>query len=269
MKVWISIKINPWRKFMSLIKNNYPILERDTNPMAVIMPNRHGLYKLPKKCVFAFLGDTTDEYAKSHGCEEIAEFESITKKYPIYITNYKGEDICFCQAPCGASAATQILDFLISYGVQHIVSCGSCGVLTNIDENEILIPTEALRDEGTSYHYIEPSRSIRISPIAIEAIKKAAKTLNVKYEECKSWTTDGFFRETKEMVAYRVEEGCSVVEMECSALASCSEFRGVIFGQILFAADTLVNTDIYDERDWGKSAFQIAFVLSLEAVIQI
>lgn len=254
---------------MALIKNRYPILELDTNQIAVIMPNRHESYKLPKKCVFAFLGETTDEYAISHGCEVIAEFESITKKYPIYLTKYKGEDICFCQAPCGASAATQILDFLISYGVQHIISCGSCGALTDIDENEILIPIEALRDEGTSYHYIEPSRSIMISLMAIEAIKKAAKILNIRYEECKTWTTDGFFRETKEMVEYRIEEGCSVVEMECSALAACSEFRGAVFGQILFAADTLVNTDIYDERDWGRSAFSIVFRLSLEAIIHI
>lgn len=254
---------------MALIKNKYPILERDTNPRAVIMPNRHGLYELPKKCVFAFLGDAIDEYALSHGCKVIAEFESITKMYPIYLTKYKNEEICLCQAPCGASAATQILDFLIMYGVEHIISCGSCGALTDIDENEILIPTEALRDEGTSYHYIEPSRSIRLSPIAVDAIKKSAKILNIKYAECKTWTTDGFYRETKEMVEYRRQEGCSVVEMECSALAACSEFRGAIFGQILFTADTLFNTDIYDERDWGKSAYEMALMLSLEAVMHI
>lgn len=254
---------------MALIKHELPILERDTELSAIIMPNRHQLYKLPEKCVFAFLGDVTDQYAVKHGRKEIAQFKSITKEYPIYSTRFKDEDICFCQAPCGASAATQILDFLISYGVKYIISCGSCGALRNIAENEILIPIEALRDEGTSYHYIEPSRDIRINHKAIQAIKKAADIWNVKYEECKTWTTDGFYRETKEMVEYRKQEGCAVVEMECSALAACAKFRGTIFGQILFAADTLVNPDIYDERDWGKSAYEIAFLLSLEAVRQL
>lgn len=181
---------------------------------------------------------------------------------------YKGEEICFCQAPCGAAAATQILDFLISYGVKYIIACGSCGALEDIDENEMLIPTEALRDEGTSYHYIEPSRTIKISPIAIEAIKKAAEIWNIKFEECKTWTTDGFYRETKQMVEYRKQEGCTVVDMECSALAACSEFRGAIFGQILFTADILTNPELYDERDWGKSSFENVFMLSLEALIQ-
>lgn len=192
---------------MALYKHEFPILERDTELSAIIMPNRHQLYSLPEKCVFAFLGDVTDQYALKYDCKEIAHFESITKVYPIYSTKYKGEEIYFCQAPCGASTATQILDFLISYGLKYIIACGSCGVLENIDENEILIPTEALRDEGTSYHYIEPARSIKISQKAIEAIKKAVDIWNIKFQQCKTWTTDGFYRETKEMVEYRKQEG--------------------------------------------------------------
>lgn len=252
---------------MTLIKHELPILERDTEPLAIIMPDRHNMYQLPEKCVFAFLGDMTDQYALKHKCVEITIFESITKTYSIYQTIYKGEKICFCQAPCGAAAATQILDFLICNGVKLVIACGSCGALEEIAENEILIPIEALRDEGTSYHYIEPSRTIKLPKCAIEAIKGAAEICGIKYEECKTWTTDGFFRETKDMVEYRRQEGCSVVEMECSALAACAEFRGALFGQILFAADLLVNPDFYDERDWGKSAFEIAFILSLEAVV--
>lgn len=252
---------------MTLIKHELPILERDTEQRAIIMPNRHKISQLPKKCVFAFLGDVAHQYAREHKCTELVVFESITKEYPIYQTVYKGEIICFCQAPCGAPAATQILDFLICNGVKQVIACGSCGALEDIAENEILIPVEALRDEGTSYHYIEPSRTIGIPKRAVEAIKKGAEIYGIKYDECKTWTTDGFYRETKEMVEYRRQEGCSVVDMECSALAACAEFRGALFGQILFAADILVNPDSYDERDWGKATFDIVFQLSLEAVL--
>lgn len=254
---------------MTLIKDEFPILERDTEEIAVIMPNRRNLYKLPSKCVFAFLGDSIEKYAKIHKSEKIAEFESITKIYPIYKTIYKGEEICFCQAPCGASAATQILEFVISYGVKNIISCGSCGALHDFAENEIIIPTLALRDEGTSYHYISPSREIEINAKAVDSIKKAVKTFNMYYEECKTWTTDGFYRETKEMVAYRKQEGCAVVEMECSALAACASFRNVIFGQVLFTADTLARIDQYEDRDWGMASYDVAFGISLEAVYQI
>jgi len=251
---------------MALIKHEIPILERDTEQTAIIMPNRKGLYKLPEKCVFAFLGDTTDKFAAKNKCEEIAVFESITKNYPIYKIKYKGEDICFCQAPCGAPAATQIVDFLISYGVRYIISCGSCGALHPFDENAIIVPISALRDEGTSYHYIEPKRIIDINPQAVKAIKQVLDSRNISYRECRTWTTDGFYRETREMVKYRMEEGCEVVDMECSALAACAEFRGAVFGQILFTADTLANLDEYDERDWGKSSYDIVLELSFEAV---
>lgn len=254
---------------MGLIKSEYPILERDTEQTAVLMPNRKNEYILPPKCVFAFLGDTVDNYAVKNKCEKIAEFDSITKLFPIYKTVYKGEEICLCQAPCGASAATRILDFLISYGARYIISCGSCGALHDFSENQIIIPVSALRDEGTSYHYIEPARYITINQNAIEAIKYSAVNNNLGFYECRTWTTDGFYRETREMVKYRKDEGCAVVEMECSALAACAEFRGAIFGQILFTADTLANMDAHDEREWGKSSYEIALDLSFEAVYHV
>lgn len=251
---------------MALIKHQYPILERDTEQMAIIMPNRKGLYELPEKCVFAFLGETTDRFACERNCEKIAEFDSITKLFPIYKTVYKSEQVCFCQAPCGASAATQIVDYLISYGVKYIIACGSCGTLHDFEENQIMIPTSALRDEGTSYHYIAPSRIITLNSQGIEAIKIAAKQSGINFKECRTWSTDGFFRETKELVKYRIAEGCEVVEMECSALAACAEFRNAVFGQILFTADTLANVEQYEDRDFGKSSHDIALKLSFEAV---
>ncbi|MGL4737623.1 MAG: nucleoside phosphorylase, partial [Cellulosilyticaceae bacterium] len=233
---------------MALIKHELPILERDTHPLAIIMPNRHERYQFPRKCVFGFLGEMIDELAKQKGHKVIGTFESITKIYPIYEMTYKDEKICYCQAPCGAAPATQILDFLIACGVTEIIACGSCGGLEDFEENHILIPTSALRDEGTSYHYIEPSRCVALNSVGIEACKRAAEQFGIAYTLCKAWTTDGFFRETREMVAYRKAEGCQVVEMECSALAACAQFRGVKFGQFLFTADSLAIPENYDER---------------------
>ena len=57
--------------------------------------------------------------------------------------------------------------------------------------------------------------------------------------------------------------------MECSALAACSSFRNIIFGQILFTADTLADIENYDERGWGGDSFEIALSLCLDSVISI
>ena len=139
---------------MAIIKNEIPILEFDTEQTAVLNPTHENLgLNLPKKCVFAFLGAYIDEYASKSDTKQVSTFESATKHYPIYITKYKGEDIVLCQAPVGAAAATQILDWLIGYGVREVISAGSCGALEKFPESTFLVPNKALRDEGTSYHY--------------------------------------------------------------------------------------------------------------------
>ena len=255
---------------MSIIKNEIPILEFDTDEKSVIMPEHEKLdLTLPRKAVFAFLGEHIDIYAKNNKCEQVAEFVSATKAYPIYITNYKGENICLCQAPVGSAAAAQLLDWLIAYGAKEIISAGSCGALEDFSENTFLIPKKALRDEGTSYHYIKPSRYVDVNKDALIAIEKTLKEHGLKYVEVISWSTDGFYRETREKVLYRKEEGCSVVEMECSALAACAQMRGVIWGQILFTADSLADIEKYDERNWGGDSFEYALKLCLDTLINI
>lgn len=97
----------------------------------------------------------------------------------------------------GSAAAAQLMDWLIGYGVKEIISTGSCGALEDFPENTFLVPNRALRDEGTSYHYVKPSRFI-VDPIALKAIEKTLIQHGLKYEEVFTWTTDGFYRETKE-----------------------------------------------------------------------
>jgi len=255
---------------MSILKHELPILEFDTDTAAVLAPTHENLnLKLPQKAVFAFLGNYIEKYAKEHSCTQAGLFISSTKSYPIYITQYKGTDICFCQAPVGAAAAVQILDWLIGYGVTEIISTGSCGVLQDLPENTFLVPVKALRDEGTSYHYMKPSRFIDINTTALGAIEAALKEHGFAYTEVTTWSTDGFYRETKAKVAYRKAEGCSVVEMECAALAACAQLRGAVWGEILFTADTLADSETYNERDWGIASYERALQLCFDAVVRL
>ncbi len=127
-----------------------------------------------------------------------------------------------------------------------------------------LVPTKALRSEGTSYHYLQPSRYIELDEEPMEAIERSFTGHGLPFTTCTTWTTDGFFRETKDMVKYRLDEGCSVVEMECSALAACCRKRGAKFGQFLFTADSLANVHEYDARDFGTNSHEKALLLGLD-----
>lgn len=275
-----------------------PILEYDSDKSAVLMPNHDNIsVQLPSKAVFAFLGDEIDQYALSRKATIVANFESATKKYPIYVLEEKvkkkvgdkldenadekldessdekveeeTQKICLVQAPVGAPAAVQILDWLISYGVREVVSAGSCGSLVDYAENVFLVPYKALRDEGTSYHYLPPSRYVDVSERSRRAILQTLQVHNLPYHEVKTWTTDGFFRETKGKVASRKQEGCAVVEMECSALAACAQMREIVWGEILYTADTLHDVENYDERNWGGDSKAYALKLCIEAALRI
>ncbi len=250
-----------------IIRNELPILEYDDTSKEVIAPDHEaqGLH-LPEKCVFAFVGEAVDEYASLHKAVMVDTFETITKHYPIYVGLVGGEEICFVAAPSGAAAAAQILDCLIACGVKKIIVTGSCGVLADIEENKFLVVKRALRDEGTSYAYLPPARYIDLDEEGIEVIKKTLEARSHPYEEVMTWSTDGFFRETKDMVTYRLEEGCSCVEMECSALAAVARKRGAKLGQVLFTADSLANVHEYDLRGFGMDSHMKALELAFEII---
>ena len=212
-------------------KHEIPILEFDDNPQAVIMPTHEGLdLHLPDKCVYAFLEDEIDRFAKAAGAKQVASFISATKTYPVYVIEYQGEEICLAQAPVGSAPAAQFMDWLIGYGVEKIISAGSC------------------------------DRRAR------NAIERVLKQASIPYQEVMTWTTDGFYRETPDKVAYRIEEGCSVVEMECASLAAVAQLRGAVWGLLLFTADSLADLENYDQRDWGSEAFEKALELCLEMI---
>lgn len=169
---------------MGIIPCEIPLLEFDPEQTAVIGPDYEQLdLHLPRKCVFAFLGAYIDRCAHAAGARQVATFNSATRLYPIYVTTYHGQEVALCQAPVGAAAAAQLLDWLISYGVREIISAGSCGVLTPFDEGTFLVPCKALRDEGASYHYAPPSRYMEISEPARRAIEQTILAHHMRYQE--------------------------------------------------------------------------------------
>ncbi|MCD8022062.1 MAG: nucleoside phosphorylase [Lachnospiraceae bacterium] len=210
-----------------------------------------------------------EEYVFHNSCEIVGMFECVTKTFYVYKTVHKGVEITFCQAPLGGAGAVQNMERLIAGGVTEIIAAGCCGALIDDAEGDFFVPTKALRQEGTSYHYLPPAREVELNEAAVAAIERALENDGRKYRKCKTWTTDGFYRETKEMVMYRKAEGYSVVEMECASLAACAQMRGVLFGQLLFTADSLADVEQHNERSWGNEYFAYAMKLAFDAVVEI
>ncbi len=251
---------------MNTEKELIPLLEFDDSPAVFTPESFDRCVPLPEKAVFAFAGDCTDSYAEACGAEKVTEVETITRLFPVYVTKHKEQDICFIQAPMGAASAAEMLEILIAGGVKTVLAAGSCGVLADIPENEFVIPERALRDEGTSYHYVPASRFIELDKEMTDILCRCFDKRGIPYRRTATWTTDGLFRETQEKVKARLSEGCEVVDMECSALAAVCQYRGVRFAQFFFTADSLADVENYDIRDFGRAAQEKALAMCVDII---
>jgi len=104
----------------------------------------------------------------------------------------------------------------------------------------------------------------------IRAIVHTLERHHVPYVTGTTWTTDGLYRETRAKVERRVAEGCLCVEMEAAAFFAVAAFRGVAFGQLLYAGDDL-SGDAWDDRSWDEHATgrELLFRLAAEACLRL
>jgi uridine phosphorylase len=137
-------------------------------------------------------------------------------------------------------------------GGKIFIACGGSGVLIpELAVGHLLIPTAAVRDEGTSYHYLPPAFEIALNERVVRRIENVVMEEGLEYLLTKTWTTDAFYRETRGQVARYKQAGCDCVEMEASAMAALAEFHGVEFGAVFYGGD-LVKPDGWDHRGWNN-----------------
>ena len=167
--------------------------------------------------------------------------------------------------------AAGFMEEAIAMGGRKIIACGGAGVLRkDLAVGHLIVPTSAVRDEGASYHYLPPGREAMPHPKAVAAIRRTLEKNGYPFLTGKTWTTDGFYRETRGKVKLRRAEGCLSVEMECAAFFAVGKFRKVQFGQILYGGDDL-SGEIHDYRDWDKqtSIREKVFWLAVESCLRM
>jgi uridine phosphorylase len=249
---------------------DYPILEFDPAGKAVLEPSEHiGKMDIPERCVICFFQDVLTGLLEAGKITQVDESRSEMALHPIFVLNDK--PVAVFHPGVGAPLAVGLLEETIARGCNKFIVCGGCGVLDKeIAVGHLIVPTSAVRDEGTSYHYQEPGREAEPHPAAVEAIRKVLDAHAVPYLSGKTWTTDAFYRETTKKVTDRKAEGCLAVEMEAAALFAAARFRGVILGQIIYGGDVVIPGE-WDGRGWAHrtSTREDLFWLAVEAVLEI
>lgn len=254
------------------MRHDYPILEHDATPIAFIEPSRVLRPRdIAPHCVICFFADVIRKVVKAHGARVVSMHSSEIGDHPVYEIDMDGRRLAFFHPGIGAPLAAAMLEEVIAVGCNKFIACGGAGALaSHITLGHLIIPTSAVRDEGTSYHYLPPSREVAATPDAVRAIEQTLQRDNVPFVAGKTWTTDAIYRETPNKIGLRRDEGCLTVEMEAAAFFAVAQFRGVTFGQILYGGDDL-SSETWDSRHWNtqSSIREKLFWLSAEACLKL
>lgn len=250
-----------------------PILEYDIDRTSITMPDPFKIgvgINIPARGVLCFFQDVIDQLKDEGKLSHLGDLRSEIGRHPVYRYSSGSEAVAVFHPGVGAPLAAAFMEELIAVGVTKYIVCGSCGVLDRkIDPGYPVVLTAAVRDEGTSYHYLPPAREVKSNPRGVEVLEEACREAGVDYRLGKTWTTDAFYRETPGKRANRLAEGCDVVEMEAAAFFAVAQFREIKLGQIVYGGD-LVHPDGWDLRSWHGRADsrRMLFDLAVRAVLK-
>lgn len=251
-----------------MISRDVPLLEFDPDRSALIEPRRTITPQaLPELAVACFFQDVVDEIVRHHKLVPRAIQRSEMGEHPIYEMPYRGRPLAVFHPGTCAPMAAGLFEGIIAHGAKAVVACGGAGAVDpDLPLGHVIVPTAAIRDEGTSYHYLPPSREVAANPRGVELLQDLLESQGIPYLLGKTWTTDAIFRETRAKIQARKAEGALVVEMEAAALFAVGEFRDVLVAQLLYAGDN-VGGETWDNREWGmqRSLRKNLFYLACEA----
>lgn len=198
-------------------------------------------------CIVTFSNIIEEYVINNYKCEQIGQFNYATGITPIYEIKYKGHKFAFYKTYVGSPACVgTIEDTLTEIKTKKYIVFGGAGCLNKeIAHGKIMVPTDAYRDEGTSYHYAPASDYIKIKNS--DTVSKFMKENGLPYVLGKTWTTDAIYRETINNFEKRKADGCICVEMECSAIQAVCDFRKLEF-YTFFTSGDLLDAPKWDER---------------------
>jgi uridine phosphorylase len=140
----------------------------------------------------------------------------------------------------GAPAITSIADEMMAWGVQHLVVLSLAGGLQpDLAPGSIVAADRAIRDEGTSYHYLAPSREVQASSRLVSALVRVLGERGLSPVTGAVWSTDAPYRETRQEAELFQGEGVKAVDMESAGVFAVAQIRGREAASVFVIGDSL------------------------------
>jgi len=176
------------------------------------------------------------------------------------------KEICVAGPFMGAPYGVMLLESLIAKGADKIIVLGWCGAVTDqLNVGDLILPCNAIVDEGTSSNYKRLDKKKPCSAPDAVLMDQLAEHLRSRGNECQKttiWTTDAIYRETQNKVAYFRTLGAQAVEMECSALFSVAQYRKIRLAALLVVSDSVAS------KNWDPGFRQKRFKMARKAACE-
>ena len=167
----------------------------------------------------------------------------------MYEYNFDGHALGIIPCIVGSSYAVLVAEQLFVSGCKLLISITSAGIISELRNNRrFALITSSIRDEGTSYHYLQAGEPAILGNRLFQALNGYDANENCPYFNGTSWTTDAPYRETQSAIDSMKKQDITCVEMEASALYALSAFKN--YPIICFAH--LTNSMAQKEGDFEK-----------------
>lgn len=190
--------------------------------------------KVPRVCLLDPDGDlllALQTNGRATKCEGWACYHTVMHKF-----EHEGLTFGIIGNAVGAAFSVLLAEQAFASGCELLISITSAGQIVPAAKAPYFILIErALRDEGTSYHYLPPARYVTADPALVKPVAAALRFTKLQVLEGASWTTDAPFRETATAIEAARAEGILAVEMEAAALYAFAQACGrkiLCFAQI-------------------------------------
>lgn len=217
---------------------------------AIINPVRKENAVPVDACIVTFSHEIEKHVAEQYADKEIASLWCATGRTPVYLIERNEKRFAFYKTYVGAPITTGLMeDATMELKCSKFILFGGAGCLNKeIAHGKVMVPTAAYRDEGTSYHYAPAADYVTVKNSSVVA--EFMRSNGIPYVLGKTWTTDSFYRETRNNFEKRKADGCISVEMECAGVQAMCDFRGLeLF--TFFTSGDLLDAPEWDER--GKN----------------
>jgi uridine phosphorylase len=234
---------------------DWPLLEGDFDSEGLIEPARViRKVDMPENVVACYFGEVVAAIAGRPEARQVTRLRSESHTAPVWEIQLPAGRLAVFQPGVGAPLAAGMLEQVIARGARRVIVCGAAGaLLPELVLGHAVVVDSAVRDEGTSYHYLPASRTVEADPQVVSRLSASLDADGVAHISGRTWTTDAIYRETRERADRRISEGCVVVDMEAAALIAVARFRGIQFGHLLMAGDSL-SGQTWEHRGWTGAA---------------